>query len=382
MELLNEDIDKIKHFWFEMKTKDDLLYLLNLVKSMIYGNNVKTIDAQLFHYFLNFDNSELNYKKFEVKKKSGGVRIILAPIKELKSIQRILNVIFQFLFDPHKDAYGFVLNKSIKDNALNHIKKNYVYNIDLKDFFHSFDRNRVATEFLSKPSFLKVQSKTVALMVASLCTIQINLNGHKKSILPQGSPCSPTITNFLCFTLDRRLKGLANRFGADYSRYADDITFSSIHNLYKDLIFLNELNRIITDQGLLINEQKTRLIKKYFKQEVTGLIVNEKVNVRRRYVKQIRVWLYYWETYGYDRAEVEFLKNYIKDKGHLAKHKPNLRQVLSGKLEFLCMIKSNKDSTYIKLKERFDNLTVNKSDLLTLHDKLNDFFEYFSKQKF
>jgi len=362
MELLKEDIDRIKHLWFVMKTKDDLLYLLNSVKIVLQGEKAKPIDLQSFNYFLHLKNSESNYKKFEVKKKSGGVRIILAPVKELKSIQRILNVIFHQLFNPHKDAYGFVPLKSIKDNAINHIKKNYVYNIDLKDFFHSFDHCCVMRALLLKQPFLKIKSENVAYMVACLCTVQLKSEGYTKSILPQGSPCSPTITNVLCFTLDRRLKGLAKRFGADYSRYADDITFSSIHNLYKDQSYLDELDRIITDQGLIINEQKTRLIKKNYKQEVTGLIVNEKVNVKRRYVKTIRMWLYYWETYGYEKAEEVFVRDYYKDKGQITKHKPKIWLVLSGKLDFLSMIKNTDDSTYIKLKERFDRLTEKKPE--------------------
>jgi RNA-directed DNA polymerase len=219
-------------------------------------------------------------------------------------------------------------------------------------------------------------------MVATLCTFQFNSKERKRSILPQGSPCSPTLTNVLCFTLDRRLKGLAKRFGSDYSRYADDITFSSIHNLYKDPSFLDELNRIIKDQGLVINDQKTRLVKKCFKQEVTGLIVNEKVNVRNRYVKQIRMWLYYWETYGYVKAEEVFIRDYSKDKGHILKRKPKFKLVLNGKLNFLLMVKSNTDSTYVKLKERFDRLTSNNSDILRKTNRLDDFLSNLVNKNF
>src|SRR5690606_27764009 len=123
-------------------------------------------------------------------------------------------------------------------------------------------------------------------------------NGEIKTVLPQGSPTSPILTNMLCRKLDRRLTGLAKRYNLTYTRYADDITFSSSHNIYNDEVFDKELKRIIEeDQNLVINPKKTRLQKAGYRQEATGLIVNDKVNVRKRYVKQIRMWLYYWEKY-------------------------------------------------------------------------------------
>ncbi|MDI3527799.1 MAG: RNA-directed polymerase, partial [Tenuifilum sp.] len=175
----------------------------------------------------------------------------------------------------------------------------------------------------------------------------------------------------LCKKLDRRLNGLAKRFGATYTRYADDITFSSPHNIYNDEDFKKELERIIAEDNLLkvngkqveigpqlkINTDKTRLQKAGYRQEATGLIVNEKVNVRRRYVKQIRMWLYYWEKYGYEKAEQIFKRDYIADKGHVKNINAHLVNVIDGKLMFLKMVKGAEDDTYIGLKERFDKLT-------------------------
>jgi len=98
------------------------------------------------------------------------------------------------------------------------------------------------------------------------------------------------------------------------------------------------------------------LQKSAHRQEVTGLIVNDKVNVRKRYIKQIRMWLYYWEKYGYEKAQQIFIKDYIAEKGHVKKGNPNLVNVLDGKLEFLKMVKGVEDGTYKGLKERFDIL--------------------------
>src|SRR5690606_33290197 len=110
------------------------------------------------------------------------------------------------------------------------------------------------------------------------------------------------------------------------------------------------------DQKLVINPKKTRLQKAGYRQEATGLIVNDKVNVRRRYVKHIRMWLYYWEKYGYEKAEQIFKRDYIADKGHVQNINAHLVNVLDGKLEFFKMVKGAEDGTYKGLKERFDIL--------------------------
>ena len=250
------------------------------------------------------------------------------------------------------------IGKSIVDNAKLHVGQRYVFNIDLKDFFHSFDRNRVKLGLMSKPFNLNGPKEPLAFLIACLCTHPMEIDGETRIVLPQGSPTSPTLTNILCQTLDRRLRGLGTRFGARYSRYADDITFSSQHNIYNNEEFLNELYRIIEeDQNLKINPNKTRLQKTGYKQETTGLVVNEKVNVHRRYVKQLRMWLYYWEKYGYDKAEVIFKRDYIEDRGHVKNINVHLDNVINGKLEFLKMVKGPDNSTYKKLKQRFDKLT-------------------------
>jgi hypothetical protein len=236
-----------------------------------------------------------------------------------------------------------------------------VYNIDLKDFFHSFDRKRVKTVFSQEPFNLKDGKEPIAFLLASLCTHPLLIDDKTKIVLPQGSPTSPTLTNIICIRLDRRLNGLAKKMKIKYSRYADDITFSSDNNVFKDAEFQTELKRIIEeDQNLVMNPKKTRLQNTLHRQEVTGLTVNEKVNVQKRYVKQIRMWIYYWENYGYKRAQQLFSNDYFKDKGHIMNGKPNLVNVLSGKLDFLKMVKGEQDSTYASLKKRCDQLNGNK----------------------
>ena len=385
MKIEQQHIDQIRQKFASMQNKEELVSLLSEAKNILYGKECKPFELKSLTYYANPDLCKKRYTKFTVKKKSGGERTINAPVSGLKSILRSLNFILQSVFEPHNAATGFVLNKSIVDNAMVHVGNHHVYNLDLKDFFHSFDRNRVKMGFIYEPFNLNDEREPLAFLLASLCTHPFEVNGEIKNVLPQGSPTSPTITNILCKKLDRRLTGLANRFGAKYTRYADDITFSSPHNIYTDEDFKKELERIITEDNLLkvngkqiaigpqlnINTKKTRLQKSAHRQEVTGLIVNNKVNVKQRYVKQIRMWLYYWEKYGYEKAQQIFTKDYITDKGHVKKGKPNLVNVLDGKLEFLKMVKGVEHSTYKTVKKRFDKLTETKEKIQTEKVDLN-----------
>ena len=357
MKIEQAHIDQIKKQFAELQSKVDLVKLLSDAKNMLYGEECKPVQLKSLTYYANPGICKKRYLTFTIKKKSGADRTIHAPVKGLKSILRSLNFVLQCICEPHEAATGFVLEKSIVDNARKHVGHHYVLNMDLKDFFHTFDRNRVKMGFMYEPFNLNGDIEPLAFLLASLCTHPFEIDGEVKTVLPQGSPTSPTLTNILCKKLDRRLNGLANRFGATYTRYADDITFSSPHNIYNDEQFNKELKRIIEeDQKLEINPKKTRLQKAGYRQEVTGLIVNDKVNVRRRYLKQIRMWLYYWEKYGYEKAEQIFKRDYIADKAHVKNMNAHLVNVLDGKLEFLKMVKGAEDETYETLKGRFDKL--------------------------
>lgn len=213
---------------------------------------------------------------------------------------------------------------------------------------------------------------SLANILASLCCTEMDVERkdkatgewilEKRNVLPQGAPTSPILTNVICQRLDYLLSAVAKRFGLKYSRYADDMTFSSMHNVYqKDSEFIKELHRIIAEQGFHIKENKTRLQKEGYSQEVTGLLVNENVNVQKRYIKQLRMWLYYWESYGYERAYNFFLQQYVSDKGQDVKGKPDMANVIDGKLNYLKMVKGVENDLYMKLRERFDRLTFKES---------------------
>ena len=356
MKIENNHIEKIKNRFAAITGKQDVIDSINYVNALLYGDKFKPLTEKGLNFYANPELSKNRYSTFSVKKKNGGERVIHAPVNGLKHILKPLNSIINTVGEPHFKATGFVPGKSIVDNAKQHTGKHYVYNIDLKDFFHAFDRNRVKLGFMYPPFNLSGDLEPIAFLLASLCTHPFEINGEIKTVLPQGAPTSPAITNMLCVKLDRRLNGLAKRFKITYSRYADDISFSSQTNVFKKKEFLNELQRIIEDQKFEVNPRKTRLLKNGNKQEVTGLLVNSKVNVNSRYIKQLRMWLYYWEKYGYAKAEQIFKKDYVLDKGHIKKGSPNFSNVLQGKLDYLKMVKGSKDTTYKKLKDRFDKL--------------------------
>lgn len=356
MKVNSEQREEIRNRFFTLRNKEDLIELINDANVLI-DEKASSIKLSTLNYYTNPFLSFKRYKVFQIKKKSGSKRTIHAPVKGLKKILRVLNFIFQCVIEPHSAATGFVLGKSVVDNALVHTNQEYVYNIDLKDFFHSFDRNRVKMGIWYHLFQLKKDREKLAFLLSSLVTHPLEIEGEIKIALPQGSPCSPIITNLLCKQLDRRLAGLAKRFGARFTRYADDITFSASRNVFVNKEFQNELYRIIEeDQSLKINPTKTRLQKDGYRKQVTGLTVNEKVNVHRAYIKDIRKWLYLWERYGLGKAQQKFNLDYKRNKASNKKETPSIINVLDGKLEYLKMVKGYDNPAYLKLKKRYDKL--------------------------
>jgi len=351
-----------------LESKQDLLSLLNRIKMSWYEDLGM---PDLFHpftmrqlnYYSNPNHTFHRFRQFKIKKKTGGYRQITAPRnKTFKLILMCLNELFKSIYTPSDYAMGFTEGRSVVSNADIHRGQNYVFNIDLKDFFPSIFRARIRARLQAKPfSF----GEDLAIIIAGLCSMKVS-TGHNDGsdyVLPQGSPTSPIITNMICDNLDRRLAGLAKRFGLRYSRYADDITFSSMHYVYKKRgDFRKELLRIITQQGFTINDAKTRLQKRGSRQEVTGIIVNDKLNVSRKYVREIRSLLYIWEHHGYTTAMSVFWPKYKSEKGHVKKGKPELLNVLDGKLMYLKMVKGDDDIVYRRLHDKFQLLAQQLTD--------------------
>ncbi len=362
-----------------MNTKQDLLDLLNDLKVDDLGPDARRFSMRQINYYCNPNRDQHRYTHFDIPKKSGKEpRHIAAPVPGLKSLLVYLNVMFQAMYEPVDCVFGFVPGRSVTGNARLHVGKHYVFNIDLKDFFPSVAQARVWKRLQCPPfNFCDNEARgwhrrVLADVIAGLCCIKIDDN---TSVLPQGAPTSPVLTNIICERLDRRLQGLARRFGVTYSRYADDITFSSSHNVFhKHGAFVKEMRRIIIDQHFTLNEAKTRLSSPNQRQEVTGITVNVKPNVTRRYVDNLRHILHRWEKDGYDAAAADFYPHYKSEKGHVKKGNPALENVVAGKLEYLKMVKGENDSTYLRLRNRFAALLASNPcqdwDDTTLSNKL------------
>lgn len=238
---------------------------------------------------------ESQYYQFQIPKRSGGQRTINAPTSELKDIQSRLSELLLDCIDEintSKDivpklSHGFTRNRSIITNAEKHTNQKNVLNIDLSDFFDSFNFGRVRGFFLKNNNFNL--HNNIATAIAKIACLN--------NMLPQGSPCSPVITNLITHSLDIRLAALAKRNSCIYSRYADDITISTRNHTFKngllridgtDIVVGNILRREIERAGFAINEKKTRVQYCDSRQDVTGLIVNKKVNIKKEYWKNTR----------------------------------------------------------------------------------------------
>ena len=257
------------------------------------------------------------YTRFEIPKKSGGVRAITAPTHRLKKIQRRLSTI---LSDSHEEielahprgslSHGFRRHHSIVSNAISHRNRRYVLNLDLENFFPSINFGRVRGFFIKNKSF--ALHEDAATVIAQIACFQ--------NKLPQGSPCSPIISEFIAHLLDVRLVDIAKRNGCTYSRYVDDITFSTnqknfpteiarpVSGSQADWVIGKAVASKIEITGFLINSDKTRMQYRQNRQTVTGLVVNEKVNVRTEYYRKARSMchsVFRSGVYFVDRVDVE-----------------------------------------------------------------------------
>ena len=297
------------------------------------------------------------YKTFYIPKKNGKLREISAPNRNLKEILYYLNMMLAEVYQAGPSAMGFVKGRSIVDNANLHVGQNYVLNLDLSDFFTSISQSRVCKRLQLAPFNF---NENVAKAISGLCCKKVVKDGKKGYALPQGAPTSPLLTNAVCDFLDKKLRHLSNRNGVKYSRYADDMTFSSMHNVYQeDNTFMRNLFSIIKEERFTVNPDKTRLQKRGERQEVTGLTVNDKVNTAHKYTRELRNILYMWEKYGYKDTYTSFYKHYKATKGHIKKGEPVLENVIIGKLDFLKMVKGENDAVYTKLRSRFEALNPN-----------------------
>jgi len=265
--------------------------------------------------------SEL-YRTFEITKKSGGKRKIEAPNERLKNIQRWIKDEILDAFPVSNYATGFRKDFSIVDNARKHVGKELVINMDIKDFFPSVSYADVLRLFVYFGYKLDV-----AHLLTKLCT-------NSENVLPQGSPASPAISNLVLLKLDKRLGKLAESIGCDYSRYADDLTFSGNKSL-KSVVPLVE--RIVVEEGYWINQKKTRFQYSNQRQDVTGLVVNSKISVMPELKNEIKNAIYFCKKHG--------VSNHMT---HIGCDKSFYREHLYGIAFFIKMVDQTAGERYLR----------------------------------
>ncbi len=318
------------------------IIFLTIDKPILFLKLLQTSKITIQKYI---DNPQ--YKEFEIPKKKGGTRKILAPNEQLKSIQKKLNEYLQnyYYWIKPTESHGFTINPyeniktcNILENAKPHVGKNYVLNLDLKDFFPNISAKSVFETF--KSEYFRFNEE-----IAILLTLLLTYKGN----LPIGAPTSPVISNFVCLKLDQELLTFAYHNQLTYTRYADDLTFSSDEFIDKNLI--EEIKQLIINNNFQINLKKLRLSRNSSKQTVTGVIVNEKPNIDRVYLKKIRAMLFDLNQNGISKAT----KNHFKIKFEDENLHQKFLNKLGGYINFVGQIKGKQDITYRKFKKEFSS---------------------------
>ena len=359
----------IREKFFELKSRKDLAELLEISELSL-------------RYFLYKVRPENMYFSFVIPKKDGSSRKITAPRDELKTIQRKLSFILNAVYEPKVCAYGFINGKNHVLNAKQHSNKRLLFNIDLQDFFYQIHFGRIRGMFMKGPYFLTDEVATTIAQIACF-------NGR----LPQGAPSSPVISNMIASPLDNALMRLAKKTGCIYTRYADDISFSTNKVSFDESIVCvvdnrilpgNELERIIDKNSFSVNPKKISLHTNSRRQEVTGLTVNEFPNLRRNYIRQLRAIIHGCKKFGiYNAAKVyvdkglcknAYISSIISDPSSEEKIVSWFKHVLVGKIHYIKQVKGGTSPTFFSyaqdINKLFDEEVFNLAPINDLHNRI------------
>jgi RNA-directed DNA polymerase len=337
--LLFASCNDLKSAFLSLKEPRDVADLLEV-----------SYDRLIYHLYKASDDEK--YKEFAIPKKTGRSRRILSPSSALKIIQRKLSQVLYSVYEPKAPVQGFVPNRSILTNAGKHLQKRYVLNIDLQDFFDSIHFGRVRGIFIAPPYHLP---EKVATVLAQICCFS--------NRLPQGAPTSPIVSNMVCARLDTQLRHLAKESKCTFTRYADDITFSTTLPVFPTAIAVSDndseftlkkvflgdrIVSVIEDNGFRINWSKVRLQHRTQHQEVTGITVNDFPNVKRKFVRQISSMLHVWDKFGLEAAQQRYMEMRSKELGIPKEQVPPFQEVLRGKINFLGMVRGKNSEIFLK----------------------------------
>lgn len=331
--------------------------------------NFYTLNKKAIEYAL-FDIRNRSYTKKNITKKNGGIRELSIPPVIAKEVQKKFNAILQNIYIPTSSIHSFIKSsdnekRTIVSNASMHTNKYAVINVDIESFFDSINFGRIRGLFLSKP-FLT--NEKIATKLAQLVCFE--------NKLPQGAPTSPIISNMVCQRMDHDFIKFAKNNHLIFTRYADDITFSTNKKNLDEKVIFAQIESIIKNNGFELNHKKTRIQKYNNSQIVTGLKVNKKVNIDRQYIRQIRSMLFSWYKEGLEKAgEKHFIFNKQGEKYKLTVEK-NFLNILLGKINFLGQVKGLNDPLYIKFLHSYyllqdDFILKNKNEIFETLDLTN-----------
>ncbi|MCB0572553.1 MAG: RNA-directed DNA polymerase [Phaeodactylibacter sp.] len=280
------------------------------------------------------------YKVFTVPKKDGGERIIEAPGTDLKGVLGRLNRYLQsvYYFEKSSAAYGFIVGvhddndrRNVVTNARKHAGRAYLLNVDLTDFFHAVSRERIVEIFQSKPFQFK---RDLPDLLAGLTTYQ--------GRLPMGTPTSPVLSNFACRELDARLTTYSGNMLWVYTRYADDMSFSSNKPIDADKV--DSVRAIIREEGFEVNERKLKVFGPEDDKIVTGLLVTDKVTLAPDYLSGLA-------------DDIHQLQNVLliqNEQGQLStRWVEQFKKNIIGRLNFAGFVLKRNNESYMELKDAY-----------------------------
>ncbi|PFI53287.1 reverse transcriptase [Bacillus cereus] len=327
-ELYKESYEKEaqNHNLSDETIKSNLKYAYNL-----YKQNVPIIYDQLhfsllvgisYEYILKVTNApKQSYRRFSIAKKNGDKRIIHEPLPTLKIIQEwILHEILNNIdVSPYAKAYRKKV--SLKDNVKFHRNQKKVLRLDIKDFFGSIKQNQVLSIFLKIGYTIDVST-----LLAKICT----LSGK----LPQGSPTSAALSNLVMRGFDKEISLYCNEKKIRYTRYADDMTFSGD---FKEQKLIKKVKSYLSWIRLELNLDKTNLMRKHNRQLVTGITVNEKIQVNVQKRRKLRQEVYFIRKYG--------LCSHLRHRGFAEYDSEMYIKSLIGKIGY-CLFINPKDEEF------------------------------------
>ena len=253
--------------------------------------------------------TRVHYVSFEVPKKSGGTRTLKAPHQTLALAQRWVFEKIVGALPVEPEAHGFVTGRSILTNARVHAGRSVVVNLDLEDFFPSVGFRRVRAVF-RRLGYSPSVATVLALLGTECPRRTVEYDGMVYHVatgprgLPQGACTSPGLSNQVARRLDRRLAGLAAKLDANYTRYADDLTFSGDATLDPKVGYLMaRVRHLALTEGFRVNEAKSRVLRQNAAQMVTGLVVNDRPGVPRAEIRRLRAILHRAKSGGLDAQD-------------------------------------------------------------------------------